>query len=1415
MPESHDIPRWTATIRSRYESYLRTLFYFKDARLRASFRNTLQDGEGLLKGPFRELDQGFSYGATPRNMADAAFPQSSADLWPALIDKPLYAHQEEALQNVHFRGRNVVVATGTASGKTESFLYPILFSLYREHLAGKLERPGVRAMILYPMNALANDQRDRLGAICAALERGKSQFRFTFGQYTGQTPENSRDRYRNATLRAEERLPGEMVFREDMRQRPPHILLTNYSMLEYLLIRPQDSSLFDGGRGRHWRFVVLDEAHQYRGARGMEMGMLLRRLKERVRDGGRSDGFQCIATSATISTKQGSKEKLHVADFASELFGERFDDSDIVFGSRVASEHDTARRHHVFVRALEGAFLVHEQGEDKVVLNRTTGAGSDNGSTPLEIALCRECGQHYYVGRVVSGGLREAVRDPSHTDFGVEFFLPSSRGDQLLCRKCGRVGATGTPPTCDCDALVQVLYCPSRPGQADQLAKCGSCEYRRGGVGDPVQEVVHGHDGPNTVIATTVHELLAARSRKILTFADSRQEAAFFAWYLEDTYDKIRDRNLMWRAVERMGAVAEVLSLSDLADGMSRLWEEHGLFRASDTVLARRRQILGAILAEAVTSERRLSLEGVGLVKWYTELPDDVEMPRALSKGPWGLDEEEGRRLVLRLVDEFRRNRAVELAEGYPVWGSVSPWAQQAFGQGPPRGRRNVAEWGSAGSGIVRHFLTRVWLGRPGAAESGASTAGVELMKQLWRALRARDRRVSSSERFLVPARGAGTFRVSPEWLRIARVKDGGLWECGTCGMVSPTNIRGVCARHACPGHLRSIAPGHLEQNHYRQLYANPNMPSRLQSEEHTAQIDSEEARRRQNSFKRGDIHVLSSSTTFEVGGDLGDLDVVFLRNVPPEAFNYTQRVGRAGRRDSPGMAVTYCRRNPHDLYHYESPEQRIIKGEVKPPRLRMSNEKIIRRHMTAVALSAFFRDRPNADRFSRVERFVEDWLKPSGASSFWEFCTQNRSLEATLRRVVPTDVHEAVGLADGTWMEEVSGPKSRLAEMEAEVCGDYCTLNEAKKGLIAEQPNSSWTRRVARIEQRMRGISSERTLNFLSRKAVIPKYGFPVDVVELDTHGEEGVSLARDLSQAIAEYAPGSSVVAKKLEWKCAGLKVVPGCQLPVRRYQYDDARNFRQEESIGTVFADSLERAYVSPIFGFVTPLVERPQEPRGRSRRLYTTRPFFQGVGKESGTIARMVAGVRVTKAQPGTLVILCEGKGRAGFHICLTCGGGFKERTAPHKSPHGSSCNGTLEQLSLGHELVTDVVRLQFPGLIGEWDAYSVAYAVVLGVAKALDVPDTDLNVTITAGERPTETGIVLYDNVPGGAGLVAQLEDESLFREALERACERVEGGCGCDTSCYGCLRSYRNQFAHTHLDRKTARSFLADVAATA
>ena len=110
----------------------------------------------------------------------------------------------------------------------------------------------------------------------------------------------------------------------------------------------------------------------------------------------------------------------------------------------------------------------------------------------------------------------------------------------------------------------------------------------------------------------------------------------------------------------------------------------------------------------------------------------------------------------------------------------------------------------------------------------------------------------------------------------------------------------------------------------------------------------------------------------------------------------------------------------------------------------------------------------------------------------------------------------------------------------------------------------------------------------------------------------------------------------------------------------------------------------------------------------------------------------------------------------------------------------------------------MVRARFPDPLSDWDRHSVGYALALGAADAVAVPERDLNVTLAPD------AIILYDDVPGGAGLVAQLTDATSFRRVLERARARVEGGCGCDRSCYGCLRSYRNQFAHPHLDRRVA-----------
>ena len=259
----------------------------------------------------------------------------------------------------------------------------------------------------------------------------------------------------------------------------------------------------------------------------------------------------------------------------------------------------------------------------------------------------------------------------------------------------------------------------------------------------------------------------------------------------------------------------------------------------------------------------------------------------------------------------------------------------------------------------------------------------MEMMTEIWRALRNHEH-----DPVLIPGKENGTFRLDSRWLRIRPANIDEIWECDTCATPTTYNIRGICPRNLCPGRLLPASRERLEGNHYRILYESSELPPSLSAEEHTAQIDPEEARQRQDRFKNGNIHLLSSSTTFEVGVDLGDLDSVFLRNVPPEPFNYAQRAGRAGRRGTPGLVLTYCRRNPHDLYHYEDPVNRVIGGTIHPPRLHMTNDKIVLRHMVAVALSEFFmKDRV---RFQNVETFVGSWHAPKATEDFFNFCENN-----------------------------------------------------------------------------------------------------------------------------------------------------------------------------------------------------------------------------------------------------------------------------------------------------------------------------------------------------------------------------------------------------------------------------------------
>lgn len=315
-------------INSRYKDYLRSSFYFGNTNLQNEFEKELDNTE-LFKGPYIDLSLPFTRGKTIRQLVEEGIvAKSFLELGNIAPDRPLYAHQERSIRQIA-SGRSAIVTTGTGSGKTESFLFPILNEILHQIENGD-DAPGVRAVFLYPMNALVNDQIDRVREIL------KHYPSITYGSFTGDTPERDtepkarekRAEYRE--LNDGEELPiNELISREKMREAPPHLLFTNYSMLEYMLIRPKDDSIFKRSMLKNWRFIVLDEAHSYSGATGIELSLLLRRICALA---DKKPNF--ILTSATLG-EQGKSEQ-DIVNFATNLTSGYFEEKDIIFSNRIA-----------------------------------------------------------------------------------------------------------------------------------------------------------------------------------------------------------------------------------------------------------------------------------------------------------------------------------------------------------------------------------------------------------------------------------------------------------------------------------------------------------------------------------------------------------------------------------------------------------------------------------------------------------------------------------------------------------------------------------------------------------------------------------------------------------------------------------------------------------------------------------------------------------------------------------------------------------------------------------------------------------------------------------------------------------------------------------------------------------------------
>jgi len=261
--------------------------------------DTLFERDKFAKGPYVSIKLPFRTGTVGKNYFENI---------PMKFDP--YLHQEQAFKRLTSSGSNsTIVATGTGSGKTEAFLYPIL-----EYCRQNVSDHGIKAIIVYPMNALANDQSKRLARLIEFNSNLKNKV--TVGLYVGSKSHESDEKIVETTQMSVDKV---ITHKDTLRKSPPDILLTNYKMLDYLLLRQEDYPLWQNNSPETLKFIVVDELHTFDGAQGTDLACLIRRLKDRLKTPKKY--LSCVGTSATLG---GDTDFEKLQTFAAQVFGEKF-----------------------------------------------------------------------------------------------------------------------------------------------------------------------------------------------------------------------------------------------------------------------------------------------------------------------------------------------------------------------------------------------------------------------------------------------------------------------------------------------------------------------------------------------------------------------------------------------------------------------------------------------------------------------------------------------------------------------------------------------------------------------------------------------------------------------------------------------------------------------------------------------------------------------------------------------------------------------------------------------------------------------------------------------------------------------------------------------------------------------------------